>query len=433
MTAKGDLVGRLPGCVWDARLFDSDAVTEQGGVVTGSPTIDRGVMLNGVDESITYLAPELYSTEITFVCEFLPDFAPDEDENRHIYSSSGDSYRVLKRNNTDSNTLYISVGHTVIVEVSQATYSPHWKIGQKNLLIVSAASGDNHIYLNGYEINSNSTAWTPQTSTDNSKMVLGKKGSASVAYFDGKITQFFIVNRKWTAQEAKDWWAGRTFNYRKRALLYLPMRVAEHNALTGKTLDRSNNNHHAAFGAGTAEPTKLIGRRGYSFDGADYMDCGSSITGADSEWTVSALFLADGLANYTITGNYHHDSGEVGIAIRIRSSGASWVCCGHSGDLEYIENSNSYQPNQWVHFAGCRKGDTLYAYLDGIEQSVTGASTNVINMSTNWQVGRSLTGGATLEAFTGDISNTAYWPEALTPTQIALEHRRLIEELHGDP
>lgn len=94
------------------------------------------------------------------------------------------------------------------------------------------------------------------------------------------------------------------YNYMQNAKVWLPMTAACHDATNLRTLDRSGNNNHATFGDGataTTFPTKISGRRGYSFDGGDYLNLGDLPFLSNATQFTFALALSNrrnNLSNY---------------------------------------------------------------------------------------------------------------------------------------
>jgi len=85
--------------------------------------------------------------------------------------------------------------------------------------------------------------------------------------------------------------------YRNRCLLSLQMSAQDHDATQGRTLDRSGNAIHASFGAAGALPTKIVGQRGYSLDGGDYMTGACNGAFNQAEFSASFLFAPTFAAN----------------------------------------------------------------------------------------------------------------------------------------
>ena len=69
------------------------------------------------------------------------------------------------------------------------------------------------------------------------------------------------------------YYSNDNFNYRNKAVLDLPMNMAQHDPTNVQTLDVSGGGNNAEFGDGSTAgtfPTKLT-KHGYTFDGGDYL------------------------------------------------------------------------------------------------------------------------------------------------------------------
>jgi hypothetical protein len=159
----------LAGSVFAANFESTVRVIQNGGVLTGTPLVDRGITLNGVDESVHYFLQgnEFNSVNISIVIEFYPDFDYDIDANIYfIDATNGSRYYVYKGANGASNVLGIGLANTGIAAIPSATYSPYWNVGQKNTLVISGTSGDTSAWLNGNLIlDSDSSVWSPSADT----------------------------------------------------------------------------------------------------------------------------------------------------------------------------------------------------------------------------------------------------------------------------
>jgi|TARA_R100001530_G_C4320725_1_gene155683 hypothetical protein len=183
--------------------FDFDEAG--GGTITfteGSDGYIEGT--NQAGDMIQYIAGGLYNSEaeLSYCIEFAPDFETDNNDT-YVFTNSYDTvttvdrYFIAKLNNASSNSLRIQCGGTIIENIPEATYSPFWKVGKRNALVVTSDSaGTTSAWLNGNIIlNADATTWTPKIETFMS--IIGNAGQG----FDGKIYAFRIWNRILTAAE----------------------------------------------------------------------------------------------------------------------------------------------------------------------------------------------------------------------------------------
>ena len=263
------------GCVASYSFENSAAVAADGGTIYGTPSINFGAELNGTTDRIQYalLGHEFNSTEISAVVEFVPEFATNENMQRaFLDSDTGDRFLLYKQNNIGSNTLTVYISGTSVAAIPEATYSPYWLQGRRNVLVVSGTAGNTNAWLNGSQIlTAAATAWAPSSSP--LELFVGSNKSGGIN-FKGSISQVKIFHSLLTAQEAADYYNETTYLYMNDAVVNLPMLASTHDPTNFRTLDVSGNLMHATLGDGstsTTFPTKLA-KRGYSFDGSDYLE-----------------------------------------------------------------------------------------------------------------------------------------------------------------
>ena len=191
-------------CTFSESFISSRHVVENGGDINGAPPVDFGITLDGAGDYVAYnlASEELNSSSISIIAEFYPDFGTDTDAVYTIMHTSVPLYVIHKRANADNNTLRVYLGNTVIVEVPEATYSPYWLVGQRNVLGISCTSGTNVGRLNGNQIFSVATAWTPGAVTT---LYLGAN-SAGNDEFDGILKCLKVLQVRLTNQEIDDYY-----------------------------------------------------------------------------------------------------------------------------------------------------------------------------------------------------------------------------------
>ena len=408
---------RARGCVFSALFRDGESIARNGGTVTGTPAIDKGITLNGTTDYVTYDAVGSFfaSSSISIVVEFWPDFAANANGLYYLFDSEGAGYYVQKRDNASNNVMRIILGMTFIDDIPYATYSSYWLTGQRNVLVVSSVSGATNAWLNGNQILVNDvTVWTPKLS---SFLRIGARYDALV-FFDGRITKFQIYDRLLTAGEAADFYNGAIYSYRNEPSLNLPFGMAQHNPTNTRSLDVSGNARHATL-VGT--PTKLGDRPGYELNGStQYMTVvGTGVFNAAGV-TIAVEFTPDFAANAN-KGYMLFDSTTLNRYLVYKFNNA-----GSNGLLAYLGDSSlitiayaAYSP-YWF------KGRKNLLVISG----ATGATNvwlngNLIGTSatawtaknpTNIFIGISQ-GGA--DHFDGKIHSFRVWREALTPLQVA--------------
>jgi hypothetical protein len=290
LTLNSTPAERLLGCTFSENFWSVGHVVRNGGSIVGTPVIDKGVILNGSTDSVVYRLQghEFYSANISIVIEFWPDFDYDSDSQHYLFDTSSPyRYLVYKREDAGSNILGILLGNTTIASIASATYGPYWKVGERNVLVVSGTSGSTDAWLNAEQIlTNNTTAWTPDAPT---QLMVGARYSDSGTLFDGKITKVSVFNFLLTEHDAIRLYNDDVYEYKKHLVFDLPMGAAQHDPTNVQTLDVSGNDFHAEFGDGstsTTFPTKE-NTIGYYFDSGDHMEIASfSDTYFNSDFSV---------------------------------------------------------------------------------------------------------------------------------------------------
>jgi len=257
---------RQRGCLFAESFASQALVEENGGTVGGTPTFNlaTGVTLNGTSEYVEYelQGHELSGPERSFVMEFTPTFDYDEDKNTYLFETSTNQDFLLKRNNTNSNRLMLRIGGTTIGTIDQATYSPHWKVNERNVLVISSESTTTYVWLNGVEVmTDDGSAYTAEVETS---LHIGiNAGMSDGRYFGGSVKRFAIFAQTLSEGEAIDLYNETTWTWRERALVELPM--LNGNVVGTKTTNAGTlgSAADASYGAGAAAPTKSTWRRGY--------------------------------------------------------------------------------------------------------------------------------------------------------------------------
>jgi hypothetical protein len=317
------------GCSFAERFHSQAEVEANGGIIVGAPTIDFGANLDGLNDAIDFQlsGDEFNNQQISYIATFCPFFDADIDSNVYLLNvdnSGSNDWWVRKRPNANLNTLWIRINDTTISQVPYASYAPYWIKNKWNqLIIASDGSGDTNAWLNNNLILNTAIAWTPSRSTN---LVIGSVAPATVGSFLGKFAGFKVFKSILSAQEVDDFHNHTTYNYRDRASVILPMRAAQHEAT--KTLDVSGNGNHAVLGTGASKPTKRS-KRGYDFDGGDWMVLGDNLSSCN-ELSITIPFITspDSSARYvwTIT---ESDNVTMGVALRVKNT----------GELQLVHNS----------------------------------------------------------------------------------------------
>jgi hypothetical protein len=192
-------------------FLSSDEVRGQGVELLPTatpPTVDYGMALNGTTQYATVPLAQYTQAfqggapnQVSFMCEFFPDFNYDEAANRTLYDGAvaPNRYICYKDATPPNYPLYFYAGATTLVgTINAAAYGARWVVGGKNRIVAALQSGANEFFLNGASVGTSVTAWA--RTLPGGLMVGAALGPA--LYFDGRITDFRIYSRKLTVAEA---------------------------------------------------------------------------------------------------------------------------------------------------------------------------------------------------------------------------------------
>jgi hypothetical protein len=420
---------RMRGCVWSENFRTSDEVASNGGSIVGSVEVDNGAKFNGLDNNYIYYSnPDtLNNSEISISIEFVPEFEADDNLSHYFLASiSSGAYRVIKFSDNSLSFTFNTGGFTVVL----SNYQSYWYVNKRNVLVVSATSGNNKVYLNGVELSVSgaTSAWAP---TAHSGIRVGARHTG-IQVFDGTIVDLKTFKSLLTEQEAIDFYNQTTYRYMEDAILNLPMTACNHDHDNVMTLDRSGNGNHAVFGDGATEstfPTKLV-KRGYNCD-SDYFDVNLELPTPLAPTTVTFLLSPNeikGGINARIFNKYIDVSNGMVFALEIGTNrlGGNF----RSGGVNnYLNCDEVISPNQWAVLSLVFDGSNVYAYKDG--RDITGGSVLGITPasgSSNLIIGMAAPPSA--NAIDACFGNFIIHNKPLTPIQAIDLQQRLLKQVN---
>jgi hypothetical protein len=339
--------------------------------------------------------------------EFYPALNYDDPARRMLFEAQTPFFWCDKRDT--GNFLRIYIGGTNFGNIDPSVYGPYWRQGKRNqLFIASDSSGNTIAKLNDNQILSSSLTWTPVT-TGPTELNIGSYSGGTLA-FPMAITRFEIYKSLLTSEECTDFYNHTTYNYRDRASVILPMRAAQHEAT--KTLDVSGNGNHAVLGTGASKPTKRS-KRGYDFDGGDWMVLGDNLSSCN-ELSITIPFITspDSSARYlwTIT---ESDNVTMGVALRVKNT----------GELQLVHNSGITITSTGLFVSGGL--DIVTVTIDSLDKAyITKNQTNrtsEISLNINDRSGEFVISRKSFSLI-GSILGFEANCEVLTPLQIADLH-----------
>ena len=125
--------------------------------------LNPGFGLDGVNQYMLmpHTTGVFDSTALTLAFVMSPDFFTGLDDRKYLLQTTP-SYIVRKENNTLGNIIQIYLGGTFIANIAEATYSPHWRVDGRNVLVICSVSGSTSAWLNGMLVlDSDPSVWTP--------------------------------------------------------------------------------------------------------------------------------------------------------------------------------------------------------------------------------------------------------------------------------
>lgn len=200
LLANTNLAERRRGCIFAEDFLNSDRVEQNGGAITGSPTIDNSVVFDGTNNKyIDYTANNPFKNgqpaNMTFMFRFTPD-QPELTSARGLLQggSANNSFPVI----TTLNSKMIYYANS-----SQFRYSATNLVAGTRYHVAVTTDGTiagTNIYVNG-KLDNGTFISSSGTPTPWSFLMLGKRGLLGTTYYDGKIEEVKIFDRQLTAME----------------------------------------------------------------------------------------------------------------------------------------------------------------------------------------------------------------------------------------
>ena len=222
------------------------------------------------------------------------------------------------------------------------------------------------------------------------------------------------------------------YNWRSKLLGDWPMRHADHDPVNTLSVNRGRAGTalDAVFGAGAATPTKLTYRRGYDFDGADYMDCsvgGYQLT--TGELSVMATLQTPPAGVYYI---YSWENAGVTLVARLITTATEYRF--YVGNTAAVNIATATRANYAVAVGqqhtviGVHDGTDTLLYLNG-ELAATAATPLAPAATADpMRIGWRPDGGS--NEYVGEMYHVGMADFALSPHQVAQYHREMMKRLH---
>jgi hypothetical protein len=178
------------GFVWRESFIVPTTTAENSIDLFNAPTIDYGIELDGVDQYAQANIQEgiIDQPELFIRFDFTPDWTIPPAAVMTVLDT-GTPSRVLIYFDPNGNA-YFYAGGTLVGRIAQADYQGVWNSQARNVVVMSATSGNNLIFLNGNKLTNDlgdAVVWTPSDPHDS--FLIGRLGAA---YFDGTIHDILI-------------------------------------------------------------------------------------------------------------------------------------------------------------------------------------------------------------------------------------------------
>lgn len=291
-------------------LTSRDKIERGGATLVGSGTTfgPDGMTLNGSGNVKLSNGP-INPSARSYVAEFTPAFAKNDGAFHVLFavdiSAVAVSRTVIYKDNTNSIVVYSTTG---IVTIAYATWQAYWNDLARNTLIVSFSSGSSQIYLNGTQIATSASVYTPKSVCN---ITLGADYDNSLR-FVGTIHRFEIYGNVATAVDEPYLRQGTLISALNDPLAVLPgtsyykndagLFVTDVGGRIGGTALMGSDGATAAQFPKVAREAGLV--RGFSFDGGDQITIPDadalSFTTGSADLPFSIAMIVKG----TVTGNW---------------------------------------------------------------------------------------------------------------------------------
>ena len=194
----GNNDGQAAPKVYDTSGFARHATSTAGAT---SPTCNAKFCDFDGGDNMTGDATNIFNqTNLSIAIKFSPDFAASEGVNRYILATQAGGVESYSIAHVLDGSIRPSLGGTLIDVIPLASYQSYWKVGQENIIVLTATDGTDRtdIWLNGNKIlNNDTSAWS------NSNQTAYYIGSsiAKANNFDGKFHYLKVWNRLLTDAE----------------------------------------------------------------------------------------------------------------------------------------------------------------------------------------------------------------------------------------
>lgn len=161
----------------------------------------HGYDFDGSDYLLGNVVGLYNSSKISYAVEFNPSFGYDIDQSLYLLDASAvGRHYIIKYNAASGYVLSFKLGDGIGSNVPSATYGPYWRVGGRNILIVSADGVTLQIVLNGVLIRSVVYTFTPT----NPPLYSIGSSYGGAGNFSGKFHSFRVWRKALTPLQIHD-------------------------------------------------------------------------------------------------------------------------------------------------------------------------------------------------------------------------------------
>lgn len=463
-----------PKNMGDKQLFREDflnaqSVVDNGGTIVGTPTIDKGITLNGTTDWVTYGDTTTYKwmhgavdpTGFKWTIKFRMKLTtPEPDTLYGVFSTMGvsnaDSGMTVffddRSSQSRSRTFALLIGnggspvvlalgnndifpndtdyHTVVMTYDQSLASNNWLVYIDK---VPVGLTDN-----------DKTGNAPSTADSLDSLHIGADGNEGFP-IDGGVERVEIYKDViWTPDEGADDYDNDTYTEVDFSTLpiHLPS-ISQYNDGLQKTKNIGTFGDFFVVGDGstlTTFPTVETNPKQFNYDGGDYLkDSTANFQSSDSIGFVSAMIRVDSLASTMVV---FSSSDEATAAYYLRlgvlATGAPFFLQNNNGIHDQIDADVTLEIGRYCHVLYTTTGSAYKFYLDGEEApsytlkngTNSGDWLAQVDNRDNVVIGATIRSIGVGEQWNGGIQGVSYGSFEPTPRQARWLHQRALKEFN---